>query len=507
MFDIAKFNQYREDNCLEVKKAKSGLPNSLWETYSAFANCYGGIIILGATENEDGSLKTTGLENEAKLRKEFWDTINNKQKVSVNLLLDKDVETHFVNGDVIMVIHIPKVKREMKPIYINNDMFMGSFRRNWEGDYHCAKSEVLAMLRDQPEVTSDMKIIENLEVDVLDKETLRGYRNRHMAFRRGHVWEDSDDIEYMKNIGAIGKSERTGELHPTAAGLLMFGKEYTIVREYPEYFLDYRETLDPTIRWTDRFQSSSGDWSGNVFEFYFRVYNKIARDLKVPFKLEGGDRIDDTPVHKAIREALANCLINTDYYGRCGVVIKKGMDNLILENPGNVRAGKKQMLHGGISDPRNKALMKMFNLIGIGERAGSGVPDIFQTWEKQGWNEPVVEEQYAPDRTILTLALTEKTADKKVRIKSSDKKVRIKTADKKPPIKTADKKVTRTREKQYEVLLKGMVAGREYKLVELLDILDLSDRRFREILNGLAELDKIEIIGSNRARRYKRVDD
>ena len=231
---------------------------------------------------------------------------------------------------------------------------------------------------------------------------------------------------FGKNIGAIGKYERTGELYPTAAGLLMFGKEPTIVREYPEYFLDYRETLDPTIRWTDRFQSSSGDWSGNIFEFYFRVYNKIARDLKVPFKLEGGDRIDDTPVHKAVREALANCLINTDYYGRCGVVIKKEMDSLILENPGDVRTGKKQMLHGGISDPRNKALMKMFNLIGIGERAGSGVTDIFQTWEKQGWAEPVVEEQYAPDRTILTLALIKKAADKKVQIKSSDKKVRIK---------------------------------------------------------------------------------
>ena len=51
------------------------------------------------------------------------------------------------------------------------------------------------MLRDQPEVASDMKVIENLEVEVLDKETLRGYRNRHMAFRRGHMWEDSDDIK------------------------------------------------------------------------------------------------------------------------------------------------------------------------------------------------------------------------------------------------------------------------------------------------------------------------
>ena len=51
------------------------------------------------------------------------------------------------------------------------------------------------------------------------------------------------------------------------------------------------------------------------------------------------------------------------------------------------------ILRGGISDPRNKTLMKMFNMIGIGERAGSGVPDIFAVWESQGWKAPVVEEQ------------------------------------------------------------------------------------------------------------------
>ena len=59
----------------------------------------------------------------------------------------------------------------------------------------------------------------------------------------------------------------------------------------------------------------------------------------------------------------------------------------------------------------------MFNLIGIGERAGSGVPDIFQTWNSQGWGEPVVEELYNPDRTVLTLSLAPKNADKKVPIK------------------------------------------------------------------------------------------
>lgn len=34
--------------------------------------------------------------------------------------------------------------------------------------------------------------------------------------------------------------------------------------------------------------------------------------------MQGGDRIEDTPVHKALREALANCLINADYYGTRG---------------------------------------------------------------------------------------------------------------------------------------------------------------------------------------------
>lgn len=167
------------------------------------------------------------------------------------------------------------------------------------------------------------------------------------------------DEEYLERIGAAGYGE-DGKLHPTTAGLLMFGEEYHIVREFPEYFLDYREMLDPTIRWTDRRQSSSGDWSGNMFDFFFRVNSKIAKDIKKPFKFEGITRVDDTPVHKAVREALVNCLVNTDYFLPCGVVIKKEEDKLVMDNPGSIRTGKKQMLRGGISDPRNKTLMKMF---------------------------------------------------------------------------------------------------------------------------------------------------
>ena len=408
IFDISLFDEYKEDNRREVKSARGGLPISLWDTYSAFANGYGGVIILGIKEGKEGKWHTTGLDNADRLKKEFWDTINNKKKVSINLLTDGDVKNYNVGGDAILVIHVPMANRHDKPVYINDDLFGGTFRRNWEGDYRCTRVEVKAMLRDQVEFSSDMETLDDVPMADLNYETVKTYRNRHKLLHPDHAFEQLSDDEYLRSIGAAAISKIDKQLHPTVAGMLMFGVEYNIVRHFPEYFLDYRELLDTTIRWTDRLQSSSGDWSGNLFDFYFRVINKLVKDFKIPFKIVEGTRIDNTPMHDAVREALANCLINTDYYISRGIVIKKNLDSLVFENPGYIRTGKTQMRLGGISDPRNKSLMKMFNMINIGERAGSGVPNIIKIWREEGLLEPIIEEQFNPDRTILTLPLEKK---------------------------------------------------------------------------------------------------
>ena len=84
---------------------------------------------------------------------------------------------------------------------------------------------------------------------------------------------------------------------------------------------------------------------------------------------------------------------------------------------------------GGESDPRNKALMKMFNLINIGERAGSGVPNIFNVCADEGWEEPVIEERFDPDRTVLSLSFVKKVA-KKMAKKKWRKKVTKKSDEK-----------------------------------------------------------------------------
>lgn len=74
------------------------------------------------------------------------------------------------------------------------------------------------------------------------------------------------------------------------------------------------------------------------------------------------------------------------------------------------------MRRGGESDLRNKALMKMFNLINIGESAGNSVPNIFNVWADEGWEEPVIEERFDPDRTVLSFSFVKKQAKKTLEI-------------------------------------------------------------------------------------------
>ncbi len=410
-FNIDDFARYREDNRLEVKKAQKGLPLSIWESYSAFANTNGGCIILGVGEKKDKSWETTGLEDIEALKKDFFDTLHNHSKVNIALVDDAAVKSYKLNGDDILVIEVPKARREDKPVYINGDIWNGTFRRDGEGDYHSSREDILSMLRDQTENTSDMKILENKEIKDFNEDSLKSYRIRYNNNHPDHPWSKLPDDEFLVRIGAASDETSDKRIHPTAAGLLMFGVNHIIIREFPNFFLDYYEKADPLLRWTDRLSSHSGDWSGNIYDFYTKVYMKIAVDLKKPFKLNGIYRIDDTPVHVAVREVLANCLANADFFLSDSVKVEKYPYQLVFTNPGTIRLGKKQMLHGGKSNPRNKIIMNMLNFIGVGERAGSGVPNVYKIWNDENYEEPTVEEQSGRDTTIctvVTLPLIEK---------------------------------------------------------------------------------------------------
>ncbi len=121
-----------------------------------------------------------------------------------------------------------------------------------------------------------------------------------------------------------------------------------------------------------------------------------------------------------------------------------------------------------------------------GERAGSGVPNIFNVWADEGWEEPVIEERFDPDRTVLSLPFVKKQAKK--------------TSDKKQAKKTSDKKQAKKTLENIEKIRNYLKLNGESKTSDIAEYIDLSPARTRAVLN---EMKDVEAIGGNSNRTYK----
>ncbi|MCL1905186.1 MAG: putative DNA binding domain-containing protein [Methanomassiliicoccaceae archaeon] len=398
----------RESSFIEAKAAEKGLPGSIWETYSAFCNTQGGTIILGASEDPvTKELTYTGVKNTDHMIKVFWDTINNPRKVNYVALNNDDVRVENVDGKDIVVIEIPRVERWNRPVFINNNLNSGTFRRNFEGDYHCTLPEIAEMIRDSEPRTSDALILDDIALNSINIPTLENYRDSLRAKSGGHPWVKLDDEKFMEVIGAAGYAA-DGKLHPTRAGLLMFGMEHRITNEFPYYFLDYREKYTAE-RWSHRVHSQSGMWSGNVFDFFTIVIERLSVIVPSPFELTGYVRKGESDAFVAAREAVMNALVHSDYYIERGLVIEMIRNIMKVSNPGTFRMPIEDAIKGGISDPRNSQIMKMFQLIGRAEHVGSGLYKIMETERSGAISYVNIEESYDPSRVVVTLDLTQET--------------------------------------------------------------------------------------------------
>ena len=176
MIDLHNIERYHENNRIEAKKAAGGFPHSLWETYSAFANTIGGLILLGVEESRDKQLTVTGIPDAAGYQKILWDTVKDPARVSVNILSPEDVEVHTVDGRDVLVVRVPRADRTQRPVYIGDSPFQGAYRRDGEGDYHCSPEEVRAMLRDREDTPADLAVLKSRPVSDLSPSSVRQYR-------------------------------------------------------------------------------------------------------------------------------------------------------------------------------------------------------------------------------------------------------------------------------------------------------------------------------------------
>lgn len=99
----------------------------------------------------------------------------------------------------------------------------GTYRRDYEGDFLCTEAAVRAMFADQRDISVDSEILEDMGLDALNADTIKGYRIIFEQLHAGHPWNKLMKDEFLIKLKAEAKNKE-GFVSPTVAGLLMFSQ-------------------------------------------------------------------------------------------------------------------------------------------------------------------------------------------------------------------------------------------------------------------------------------------
>ena len=191
---------------------------------------------------------------------------------------------------------------------------------------------------------------------------------------------------------------------------MMFGKGLSIQERFANFRMDYLDfcNLIGDERYSDRL-TYDGRWENNLYQFFSRVLPKVTADLPRPFRMEGIQRVDDTPQHKAVREAFTNAIIHSDLLMDAGILrVEKHDDRLCFRNPGLLKLPVEMIYEGGNSKARNPRIQNMLRMIGYGENVGSGFPTILSAWKDAQWGEPELKNKIEVDEVELVLPIPNK---------------------------------------------------------------------------------------------------
>lgn len=347
---------------------------------------------MGVEEKDDKEFIISGIDDKEKIIKDLLDT-SNSEKVSLNLLIDENIEVENKDGKIIITVNIPEADYENKPVHLNNN-FRHSYIRRHESNQRATDDEIRTMIRNSKEILDD-KSLQGYSINDIDIDTLEEYRRRLDKQNPSNIYKNKNDNELLISLGAMTKNRETGKEELNLGGLLFFGKYSSIREQLPHYHLDYINRINPgTKRWSDRVATGDLNYLNlNLYQFFITVLEKLKLTLNTEFELdEELSRSDNHDMEIAVREALANTIIHADYLQDLPVKVTAYNDYYEFENPGNMRVSIEEFTMGGKSRPRNHIIELLFRTIGFCERAGSGGQKIFQTAITKDYKIPDIEQ-------------------------------------------------------------------------------------------------------------------
>lgn len=361
-----------ESKTLEFKKAQRKLPQSLYETICAFLNRDGGAVVLGVTD--DGRINGVDRDAVNKMKGDFANTINNPQALNPPCYLT--LEAVEIDGAVLLHVYIPPGSQVHR--------FKGRiFDRNEDGDFDITdnQSAVGDLYRRKLSGYSENLIFPHATMADLRPDLIERVRRMAASLQGAHPWATMSDMELLSSAQLWKRDFQKGLEGITLAGILLFGKDETILSVLPHHRTDAvlrRVKLD---RYDDR-----DDIRTNLIESFDRLVAFGEKHLPDPFFLEGGERKSLRGI--ILREIIANLLIHREYTNAFPAKFIIEKDRIFTENSSRPHGfGAIKPLHFS-PFPKNPAIGRVFKEIGRADELGSGVRNLYRYTHQYTGHDP-----------------------------------------------------------------------------------------------------------------------
>ncbi len=310
---------------------------------------------------------------------------------------DSDISLLTFGEKTVLKVKINEAPREVKPVYINKNLSL-SYERVGEDDFLLSEEAISILLSERR--GSDFDMMKNpfgFDFSRVDRQSLKSYRDYLNLISPNNIYRSLSDRDFLRRIGALRSYE--GKEALTNGGVLFFGYIDDINQLVPNCHLDYVEAMDDDQRWDYRLSSDDLSNSCNLWTFFSIVSSRIIKELPNPFKLNGISNVDGDDIKRAVIEGVSNAIANHNYPYAPSLSIKKGRNEIVIVNSGDIEQAKKD----GISNPRNKNIMKYLRIIKAADRAGTGIPNIYDVFASYHFASPSLSVKREPTRTELRL--------------------------------------------------------------------------------------------------------
>lgn len=382
---------------VEVKSASGGLPRSILETVSAFANGSGGLIILGLSES-DNFHPAPGFDAST-----IQGSLARACAEDLEPPLRSEIEvTHFEDATVV-VLEVPALDPVERPCHLRaRGAYAGSYIRGGDGDRRLTHYEVTQMLSNRRQPVDDAEVVHEANLDDLDPQQVEAFLRRLRAQPTRAFRNVTDEIA-LQRVGAVAR-DQAGELRPTLAGLLCLGLYPQQFR--PQLFISFvalpGATLGDAAEDGTRFLDNV-TCDGSIPQIIETTLAAARRNMRTAAVVRGAGRQDrhDYPI-EVIRELVVNAVLHRDYSPQAQgtqVQVELYPDRLVVKSPGGIYGSidPSQLGVEAVSSTRNAVLAKLLadtpgaDGLPVSENRGSGLPRVLTELRKAGMSAPSFE--------------------------------------------------------------------------------------------------------------------